>query len=140
MKVQLCIVYLVSALTKLYSPIWRNGSATYYIFHNARYFKLPSIIPYLENSDILIKLTSYVPMIFLILFPIFVWNKKGWVFILASFIFHGFICLAMGLREFMIFPILDMILFCDMKLVEQFSFEIKKRITLYFPIRFKISS
>lgn len=113
MKCQLCIVYLTAGLVKFMSKIWLNGAATYYIFHNERYFKLPFLLSILDSSDFLLRFTSYAPMFFLATFPILVWTKKYKSVVLLSFIFHGFIAFGMGLKEFMIFPLFDLVLFCN---------------------------
>ncbi len=111
MRCQLTVVYFVSGMVKLKSSLWRNGAATYYIFQNKRYFKIPFIETLLFQNDILLRLSSLLPMIFLMLFCVFIWTKKNKGIIIFSFLFHGFIAIGMGLKEFMIFPIIDVILF-----------------------------
>lgn len=114
MKLQICIVYIISGLVKASSKLWLNGAATYYIFHNKRYFKLLLLLPFLDNSEYVLKLSSILPIVFLLLFPILAWTRKSWVIVIISVLFHGFIAIGMGLKEFMIFPILDYLLFCNL--------------------------
>jgi hypothetical protein len=126
MKLQMCIVYLVSGLVKLFSPLWVSGAATYYIFSNQRYFKSSIISDIVQSSSLVEDISSYSPIVYLLLFPLLVWTRKAWLIIAASLFFHGFIAIFMGLREFLIFPLLDFCLFCDVKSFYRFNLFIEK--------------
>lgn len=113
LKIQLCIVYLISGLVKLTSPLWMGGFATFYIFRVDRYFRFVWVTDLFDKFDFLYSVSSYLPIIFLISFPVLIWTRFKNKLVILSFCFHGFIALFMGLREFMIFPVLSLFLFYD---------------------------
>ncbi len=131
MKIQICIVYLISGLVKLSSPLWISGAATYYIFTNERYFKFPAVLPFIQQSSFIESLSTFLPICYLLVFPFAVWTRKGWLIVAVSFVFHSLIAIFMGLREFLIFPLLDYCLFCDVNNVSLVKNRIKQKLSRY---------
>lgn len=118
LQFQMLIVYLVAGLVKLFSPIWMGGSATYYIFNNHRYFKLISLIEPMKDFDLFWILSSYLPILFLLSFPLLIYSRFRRAALWTSFVFHSIIAISMGLKEFMIFPLLDFIIFSNKDVLE----------------------
>lgn len=118
-KLQVAIIYLISGLAKWNSDLWRSGAATYYILNNDRYSKIDLVVEIINSNMYLTKIITYSCMVFLIIFPLAIWTRAKKPLLILSLCFHSFIAIFMGLREFMIFPVLDFFLFADDKLIAE---------------------
>lgn len=112
-KIQISIVYLCSGLAKLFSKLWLSGAATYYVFNIERFAKIESISHFIQDHLWFALLTNFVTILFLIIQPFLLWTKYKGPILIGSFIFHFFIAIHMGLIEFLIFPVIDIICFAD---------------------------
>lgn len=133
MKLQMVIVYLVAGLVKIFSDVWMGGSASYYIFYNSRYSKAIPLLEPFKDYDYFWKILSYTPIIFLVLFPVLIFTRFKNVVVIMSFVFHSLIAFFMGLKEFMIFPLLDVVIFYSADDLKKIVFKISE----YFMIGFQ---
>lgn len=86
--IHLCIIYFSTALYKLQTPQWRNGTAIYYILHYERYNGT-------GHNAALAKYTwlnytiNYFTLAFELVFPFLIWFKpcRKWL-IIAGIIMH----------------------------------------------------
>ncbi|WP_198664925.1 hypothetical protein [Lewinella sp. IMCC34191] len=67
----LCLVYMVSALHKIHSDVWFNGTALYYILNIDRFSGPLSDV--VRNNAFLVTAGTYFTLVFELLFPILVW-------------------------------------------------------------------
>ncbi len=97
--IHLCIVYIVSGLHKVHSDIWFNGVATYYILHIERFSSPINELFY--NNKFFIMASTYITLIFELLFPILIWNNKFKpLFLLIGVLLHISIYLTMMIYDF----------------------------------------
>lgn len=99
--VQICIVYVTSALYQLQGDKWINGTAIYYITQ-VDIFSNPFLTGILNHSDILMTFLTYFSIIIKIAFPFMIlMGKKSKIFIVSCIIlFHSGIGIFMGLITF----------------------------------------
>ena len=114
-KIQFVIVYAVSAIYKLQSPEWLNGSALQQILLIDEYsFSI------LQNAvcaaPFLFKILTWLALLYQILFPflIFIKRIKNYI-IITGIVFHLFITFGMGLFNFSLIMICCYVLFYDFK-------------------------
>ena len=107
--VQICLIYLFSAMAKLGNESWLNGSAVG-IISQIDHYSLPSISNSLARSGFLMVSLNYIVLGYQLLFPVVVWIKKiKRPFIVIGILMHLYIALVMGLVSFgfiMILPYL----------------------------------
>jgi hypothetical protein len=109
--IQLCLIYLVTALTKLESPIWQQGVALHYIL-NVRLFDGP-FHGLILKSDALLLCLAWLTIFTQISFPFFILNKKTkYVALLLGLFFHLGSIVVLSLYKFILFPIVY-VLFWD---------------------------
>ncbi|WP_182476751.1 HTTM domain-containing protein, partial [Staphylococcus gallinarum] len=95
--IQICIVYVISALYQLQGNKWTNGTALYYVTQ-VDLFSNPNLTWFLHQSDVVMTLLTYFSIIIKIAFPflIFISNTKIFIvifIILFNFGFGFFMCL-----------------------------------------------
>lgn len=114
-KAQLIIVYSVSAIYKLQSPEWLNGSALQQILLIDEY-SFPALQKLVCSVPFVFKLLTWLALLYQVLFPflIFVKRVKNYVLI-SGIIFHLFIAFAMGLLNFSLVMICCYAIFYDFK-------------------------
>ena len=112
-KAQLVIVYAVSAIYKLQSPQWIDGSALQQILLIDEY-SLPALQKAVCSAPILFKLLTWLSLLYLMLFPILIFIKKVKNYLLlGGIIFHLFIAFGMGLFNFGLIMICCYAIFYD---------------------------
>lgn len=118
-KMQLVVVYLVSALYKLQSPEWINGTALQHIISVDEY-SLPFIQSLACSAPFLFKLFTWCALLYQTLFPfmVFVKRVKNY-FLVTGVIFHLIIGFGMGLLNFSLVMICCYALFYDFKSKEE---------------------
>lgn len=95
----LCLIYFVSGVHKLNSDVWFNGVATYYIWQLER-FNAPINDLFYKNSFI-IAMSTYVTILFEILFPFLIWFKKVRpLFLILGILLHLGIYFTMMIYDF----------------------------------------
>lgn len=127
MALQIFVVYMTSGLSKLISPLWRSGAAPYYIFNVDRYAKIEFISEMVSRFKFIsygMTISTFLALL-IVPFLLFTLHKRKALFILS--LFHLFNCLHMGLREFMIFPIVDTIIFLSALEIGSFWSLFKKK-------------
>jgi hypothetical protein len=100
LKIQICIVYFMSALIKIMDKDWESGNALFQTFL-IQDFSLPIVYNHLNGDLILLKILTYVIIAYQLTFPVLVWFKriKG-PFLAFGVLQHLFIALVMGLPSF----------------------------------------
>lgn len=99
-QIQVCILYLVSAVSKLYGSHWLDGSALYYIF-NIDVYSTNWVQKHIANADWITIPLTYFTLFFQLAFPITVWIKKlKPLTLLIGFLFHLLIIFIMGITDF----------------------------------------
>lgn len=114
-QIQVCILYFVSAIYKLFGAHWMDGSALYYIL-NIDEYTAPWVQHYIANTDWLTIPVTYFTLFFQLAFPITVWIKKlKTVTVIIGIAFHVLIIFMMGLTDFGLIMLLIYILFLSDK-------------------------
>ncbi|QRX91154.1 HTTM domain-containing protein [Streptomyces noursei] len=98
--VQICLVYMVSGLSKVQGKVWQDGTALFYVLRLSE-FKLPGVSELIYQNEFLVFLGTYSTTIFLVYFPlgILVPRLRPWA-AAASISFHLAIGIIMGLTSF----------------------------------------
>lgn len=99
--IQICIVYVTSALYQLQGDKWVNGTAIYYITQ-VDIFSNPHLTQLLNHSDVLMTFLTYFSIAIKIAFPFMIlMGKKSKIFIVSCIVmFHLGIGVFMGLVTF----------------------------------------
>lgn len=95
---QLMILYETSGFMKITGEKWQNGTAMYLI-SNVEWFSIPGMRELFTNP-IITTVSSYVPMIFMIMFPVAIFSRFKLVWIGIGICLHMGIALFMGLITF----------------------------------------
>jgi hypothetical protein len=110
-KVQISIVYFISALYKVISPEWLDGSALERILFVNEY-SLPEISKIVSNYSLLFKLLTWLILAYQILFPmVLIKNNKTNYILIIGVTLHLAIALVMGLFNFSLIMIISYVLF-----------------------------
>jgi hypothetical protein len=111
--IQICLVYFLSALAKLNSEDWLNGTAistTLQVHH----YSLPAFFNIKQNT--INYIVNYVVLFYQLFFPVVIWFKKiKKPFLIIGVIMHVFISFVMGLISFGFIMILSYVYFYDFK-------------------------
>lgn len=112
LQIQVCVVYLVSTLYKLYGEHWLDGSAIHHLMSNEVYNLF-----YPVKVDLwLSKIMVYSVLVYQCLFPLFIWIRKfKTVLIFVGVGIHLGIMLMMGLFFFSLVMIISYFLFMNLK-------------------------
>jgi hypothetical protein len=96
----LCLVYFLSALHKIHSDVWFKGIATYYIFNIERF--IGTELNYaLSKNALFVTVSTYVTILFELVFPILIWNRDlRKQLILAGIFLHVGIYVFMMIYDF----------------------------------------
>lgn len=97
-KIQICILYFTSGFMKATGDYWSNGTAMYYI-SRVEWFSHPAMRDVFLNPYVT-TIATYVPMIFMILFPFAVFSKLRLVWVFIGVFLHLGIGVFMGLISF----------------------------------------
>lgn len=112
-KIQLLIVYSVSAIYKLQSTQWLDGSALQQILLIDEY-SIPTLQHAVCYIPFVFKLLTWGTLLYQILFPFLIFVKRAKNYLLVSgIIFHLFIAFAMGLFNFSLVMICCYAIFYD---------------------------
>jgi hypothetical protein len=112
-KAQLVIVYAVSAIYKLQSPQWLDGSALQQILLIHEY-SLPALQKAVCSAPFLFKILTWLALSYLVLFPVLIFIKRVKNYLLlGGVIFHLFIAFGMGLFNFGLIMICCYAIFYD---------------------------
>jgi hypothetical protein len=65
-RYQVALIYLASGLWKLYSPIWREGSAVHYVLNNNVFHRFPDVLP--PGWEGLAVLATYTTLVWELMF------------------------------------------------------------------------
>jgi hypothetical protein len=99
-QIQVCVLYLVSAISKLYGSHWLDGSALYYVF-NLDAYSGDWIKRHIANNDWVSIPLTYFTICFQFAFPFTVWIKKLKPITLSiGVLFHILIIFIMGITDF----------------------------------------
>jgi len=99
-RIQVVIVYVCAAISKLNSPMWQNGTALYYIFQ-ADMFTHPLVRRLIITNPLLSPVGSYYTLAVEALFPVLVWFRRTRpLILLAGVTIHLGISFGMGLFTF----------------------------------------
>lgn len=113
LKIQVILVYAVSAIYKLIQPEWINGSALYYIL-NMNEFTLPAVKQQVVHFPLLSSLCTWAVMIYQSLFPLFIFVKSlKRNLIICGIVVHLGIAIVIGLFNFSVVMICCYLLFRD---------------------------
>ncbi len=112
-KMQVVLIYAVSAIYKLQSPEWLDGSALQQILLIDEY-SFPALQGLVCSIPFVFKILTWSALLYQILFPFLIFMKriKRHV-ILTGLLFHLFIALGMGLFNFSFVMICCYVLFLD---------------------------
>ena len=98
--IQVCIIYLVTALIKVHSDLWYNGTATYYTLRVEKYMASPLNI-YLTQNIYFVTFSTYSVLLFELAFAFLIWFKKTkWYLLSYGVIFNLGIWFLMRIEVF----------------------------------------
>lgn len=113
MRIQVIFVYVFAAWYKLYDPNWISGDALYFTLQIDA-FSRPFFTGFLLDYPILLKLGTYLTLMYQILFPFLIWWKKiKKPFLIVGIFFHLIIAFVVGVFSFGIIMILVYLLWWD---------------------------
>ena|ERR1700741_4089994 len=111
-KIQVILVYALSALYKLLQPEWLNGSALFYVF-NMDEFTVAFLQKVSENK-VLVVIMTYFALAYQVLFPLLVFIKRiKKPLLICGIILHTGIALSAGLLNFSLIMICCYFLFVN---------------------------
>ncbi len=124
-KIQLAIVYLFAGLFKLHGEYWLSGEALYYVL-SLREFSHPILQDLLLNQPFLLKVGSWLALIYQLAFPVLIWFKSVKLpLLITGIVFHLTIAFGLGLPDFGLFMIISYAMFVNdraaAKVVRRFS-------------------
>lgn len=111
--IQVCVLYFIAALAKVYSNDWLNGTATVNLgmIEHFNLFSGPMI-----KNEILNACINYIVLFYQLTFPFLIWlNKLKKPLLLLGIIMHLYIAFITGLVGFGIVMILTYIFFWPFK-------------------------
>jgi hypothetical protein len=99
-QLQIVMMYLISGLSKVGGVLWQNGTALYYTLQIDEYTH-PFAKDMISRYAILTVVGTYITLLYQVIFPWLVWNKKirPWLLSIGSCI-HMQISFVMGLFMF----------------------------------------
>ena len=99
-RTQLCILYLISSTLKLQGEVWTNGTALYYVTHT-KWFGPPwEWMRRLFENPFIVTIGTYGAVLYQLWFPVALWTKFHWLWVLIGVSFHAAIAVVMGLVSF----------------------------------------
>lgn len=96
--VQVCIVYFVAGFAKAHGDTWQNGTALYLI-SQVEWFSQPMTRPFFANA-IIATLGAQATVLFQLWFPVAMFSRLKWIFLVMALGFHIGIAFSMGLLTF----------------------------------------
>jgi hypothetical protein len=113
--IQVCLVYAISALSKLGDETWMRGEAVSDI-SKIHSFSLYSFLTYQPELELTFICLNYIVLTYQLLFPFVIWipRIKKYVLIIGIMM-HVYIALVMGLVEFGLVMLLSYTLFWPVK-------------------------
>lgn len=113
--IQICILYLLSALAKLNDPGWLSGKAIIAVAQ-IKHFSLFSFLSYSRSLDPILIFLNYVVLFYQLLFPVLVWIKKvKKPLLIIGILMHLYIAFVMGLVSFGFVMIIGYVFFWPSK-------------------------
>ena len=95
---QICVIYATSGLMKTFGEVWHQGTAMYYI-SQVEWVSLPGLRDLFKNP-LITTVATYVPMLFMVTFPIAIFSRLKPLYVAMGFGFHLGIAVMMGLLTF----------------------------------------
>lgn len=129
---QICILYFWTGFYKISGPMWRDGSALYYILRDDR-FTLPGVSQLVYGSPLLVTIGTYATVVFQLSFPYLMWVRRAKPFVIALALgFHTGIAVLMGLVMFSAIMVI-----ADFSLLTDGQFETALRFARSVPSRLR---
>lgn len=99
--VQVCLIYLLSALYKLSGEMWINGEAIYYTLELSRFSREWIMESGITKSTLLMQAANYFVLGYQLLFPLAIFiGRIRKIFLVAGITLHLAIGMLMGLWDF----------------------------------------
>lgn len=100
--IHICYVYFSTAMHKIHSDVWFNGTAIYYILNLERF---QSPLSYLiKDNPIISTIFTYFTLIFELFFCVLIWNKRYRnIFLVSGILLHLSIFFFMMIFDFQLF-------------------------------------
>lgn len=115
---QVCVLYLMSGMYKLFDEHWVAGEAMMYV-SRIETFESFMTQPF-QNSPFLSAIATYSALVYQLLFSVLVWFRRIKIpFLLFGVLFHLVIAFGMGLFTFGMIMILSYFLFLDEDQIER---------------------
>lgn len=111
---QMCVLYFISAVSKLGGHPWQSGTAIYYVLRGHE-FLLSSSSNFLFHSGIVVCLLTYGTLLYELSWPFLIWFRGPRVLmVLGAFALHGMIGYVMGLMWFsFVMCVVEMVIISD---------------------------
>ena len=99
-QIQICLVYLVSALYKILGDVWLEGTAMWHSLMLKEY-SLPIIYNNMPEANLILMIMTYFAIAYQFLFAILIWipATRRWILILGI-LMHLMIAFVFGLFNF----------------------------------------
>ena len=99
-KVDIAIIYLTAAISKLQGDLWINGVAIYYILQVDEFYH-PFWTNLIINSDFLITFLTYSSIAWELCYPLLIWVRACRIpLVFIAIVFHFGTVIVMGLTTF----------------------------------------
>lgn len=99
-RFQLVLVYATAGMCKMSGPLWRNGTALFYILQS-EYYSHPLWGKILLEHPVLLSLFTHATILFQLSFPALIWAKSFRPYLIGlGTVFHLSIAVVMGLTHF----------------------------------------
>ncbi|MBY8911471.1 DUF393 domain-containing protein [Bacillus sp. YC2] len=111
---QVCIVYVTSAIYQIMGETWNNGTALYYI-SQVKTVTMPFLEEMVSSHIYLSVVICYASVLLKIAFPFLIINKKTkWLAVLLVCLLHIGIAFGMGLYSFsLVMMAIELVIFTD---------------------------
>jgi hypothetical protein len=112
LRFQVSLIYLSAGLWKLYSPLWRDGSAVHYVLNTNIYHRFPDALP--PSLDGLTTVLTYATLFWEVAFAFFVlYRPTRKPVLIAGVLFHLGMLASMEVGPFHIVMLSGYVAFLD---------------------------
>ncbi|MET7382172.1 HTTM domain-containing protein [Streptomyces sp. NPDC005526] len=73
---EVCLIYATAGWSKILGSRWEDGTALYYVFHNARFTPWPTLSHALGNNSLLVMVITYGTVLIEVAFPFTLFNRR----------------------------------------------------------------
>jgi hypothetical protein len=106
-QLQFMLIYWQTSFAKFCSPIWRDGTAMYYVFRYEEFARFP--VPFVPNNMLLMKLSTWFALFVEFWAWMFIWFKETKYYVLLTLL-----ALHLGIEYAMNIPVFEHIMIASL--------------------------